>query len=103
MVIWFPLDADVMEGVCSRNDRRRNSDSSIYCKPREADETGEKGKKTETTSLEQAKYLDPDRAAFVQSYLENMYDTHSTTTETSDSAVGTAESELGAEETSGKS
>lgn len=100
--LWFILGCDVMEGVLSRNERRRNSDSSLYCKPREADETGEKGKEPETASVEQAKYLDPDRAAFVQSYLENVYDTHSMTTETSDSAVGTAESEIGVEETSGK-
>lgn len=85
----------------SRTEHRRNSDSSLYCKPQETDETGEKGKEPETASKEQAKYLDPDRAAFVQSYLENVYDAHSITTDTSDSAVEMAESELGVEETSG--
>ena len=105
MVIWrfrLHIGRDVVEGVLSRNEHRRNSDSSLYCKPREADGTGDKMKEPETASIEQAKYLDPDRAAFVQSYLDNVPDTLSMTTETSDSAVGTAESELGLEETSGK-
>ena len=54
---------------------------------------------------QQPRYLDQERLAFVQSYLEKAEDARSMTTETSDSGMpGTngASSELGLEETNGK-
>ena len=53
---------------------------------------------------EQTRYLDKEKMAFVQSYLERAEDAHSVKTETSDSAMGTlsAPSEFQTEEASGK-
>ena len=58
-----------------------------------------------THEREWSKYLDQERLAFVQSYLEKAEDAESMTTETSDSGMpGTygTPSELGMEETHGK-
>lgn len=71
-------DAEDLERPRKR--RRRNSDSNLYCKAR--DEEIEKGKKEA-----EAKYLDSEKYAFVQSYLQNI-ETHSIT-ETSDSGIRT--------------
>ncbi|PFX14010.1 hypothetical protein AWC38_SpisGene21867 [Stylophora pistillata] len=91
---------DIPEEVVSGNERRRNSDSSLDCKPREADETGKNPKESEALPIDQAQQLDPDKVAFVQSYLDSVHDNHSITTEASDSAFGTGtESELGSEDT----
>ena len=61
---------------------------------------------TARRSINQSRYLDQERLAFVQSYLENAEDARSMTTETSDSGVpGTrgTPSEFGLEDTSCKS
>lgn len=92
-------ERDSPDGMSSRNNRQRNSDCSLYCKQQD-DETGNDAKESEPMPLKQAKHLDPDKAAFVQSYLDSVHDTHSTTTDISDSAFGTGtESEIGPEET----
>ena len=60
---------------------------------------------TERRPINQSRYLDQERFAFVQNYLEKAEDAQSMTTETSDSGVpGThgAPSEFGLEDTSGK-
>ena len=62
--------------------------------------------KLETPALNEAKYLDQEKLAFVYDYLEKAEDARSMTTETSDSGMpGTqsASSELGMDEKSGKS
>ena len=80
---------------------RRNSDSSLYCKAWYGEEPKERAIQPVTN---QAKYLDQERLAFVQSYLEKAEDARSMTTETSDSGMpgthGTA-SQLGMEDTTG--
>lgn len=65
-----------------RERRRRNSDSNLYCKSRD-EETARSKKEVET------KYLDSEKLAFVQSYLQNIQEVHSMTTETSDSGIKT--------------
>ena len=52
----------------------------------------------------QSRYLNEERMAFVQNYLENTKDTSSLTTGTSDEGIGThnAPSDLASEEPSGK-
>ena len=68
--------------VRPRNRRRRNSDSSLYCKARdEANAQSEGGAET--------KHLDSDKYKFVESYLQNIQETHSITTETTDSGIRT--------------
>jgi len=83
---------------------RRNSDSSLYCKAWYGEGPNERAIEPEKPVKNQAKYLDQERFAFVQSYLEKAEDARSMTTETSDSGVpgtrGTA-SELGMEDTTG--
>ncbi|KAJ7369454.1 CCR4-NOT transcription complex subunit 6-like [Desmophyllum pertusum] len=71
-----------------RERRRRNSDSDLYCKTRD-DEIGESEKESEISPGEEAKYLDFEKLAFVQNYLQNIHETHSMTTETSDSGIRT--------------
>ena len=86
------------------NMQRRNSDSNLYCKAREV-EGPKETTQPDKPVVNQAKYLDQEKLAFVQSYLEKAEDARSVTTETSDSGMpGThgAPSELGVEETSGK-
>ena len=83
---------------------RRNSDSNLYCKARDGEGPNERIVEPENPLLNQAKYLDQERLAFVQRYLEKTEDARSMTTETSDSGMpGThgAPSELGIEEISG--
>ena len=82
---------------------RSNSDSSLYCKA--GGGPTERKVHPEKPVTDQAKYLDQEKLAFVQDYLEQAEDVRSMTTETSDSGMpGThgAPSELGIEETSGK-
>lgn len=60
---------------------------------------------TERRPINQSRYLDQERFAFVQNYLEKAEDAQSMATETSDSGIsGTngAPSEFGLEDTSGK-
>ena len=80
-----------------RTSRRINSDSELYYKAKEEDviRGGEK---------KQEQFLGIEKYAFVQRYLENVSETHSFTTETSDSGIKTHEatSELGMEDISGK-
>ena len=71
-----------------RERRRRNSDSDFHCKTR-YDEIGESKKESEISPGEEAKYLDSEKLAFVQNYLQNIPETHSMTTETSDSGIRT--------------
>lgn len=85
---------------------RSNSDSNLYCKTMVSESSRQTPVITERHSISQASYLDQERLAFVQSYLENAEDARSMTTETSDSGVPGARgtpSEFGLENTSGKS
>ena len=59
----------------------------MYFKARDG-EIGE-SKKEPTLYLEETKYLDSEKEAFVQSYLQNIHETHSMVTETSDSGITT--------------
>lgn len=79
----------------SRVRRRRNSDSSLYRKPKDT-EMGEIGKERE-------RFLGDEKYAFVQRYLENAHEALSALTETTDSGIKThgAPSELGVEDISG--
>ena len=84
--------------------RRRNSDSYLYCKVRDGEGTKERSGQLERPAKDQARYLDQQKLAYVQDYLEKADDARSMTTETSDSGMpGThcAPSELGMEETGG--
>lgn len=84
---------------------RRNSDSNLYCKIRDVEGPKEKAIEPEKPVTCRDNYLDQERLAFIQSYLETADDARSMTTETSDSGMpGTngASSELGMEETNGK-
>jgi len=65
-----------------RKRRRRNSDSSLYCKAR--DETFVQSEREAET-----KHLESEKYDFVQSYLQNIQETHSVTTETTDSGIRT--------------
>ena len=85
---------------------RSYSDSNLYCKTMVSEGSRQAPDITERRSSNQSRYLDQERLAFVQSYLENAEDARSMTTETSDSGVpgirGTP-SEFGLEDTNGKS
>ncbi len=79
--------------------------SVVLCyKGREAGETDEGTDEPEITRLQKGKLMEPGKFAFVQKYLEDVQDTRSMTTETSDSGLAThpAASELGTDEISGK-
>ncbi len=92
------------DGERPRKRRRRNSDSNLYCKER-YEEVRENNKEPEISPEEKTKYLDAEKEAFVQSYLQNIHETHSVTTETSDSGIRThgATSDFGEmEDVSGK-
>ena len=75
-----------------RKRRRRNSDSDLYCKARD-EEISERERNQET-------FLGDEKYSFVQ---DDLYETHSFTTETSVSGIKThgAPSELGMEGISG--
>ena len=60
----------------------------MYCKARD-EEIRESKKKSEISLGEKTKYLDSEKEAFVQSYLQNLRETHSMVTETSDSGITT--------------
>ncbi|KAL9984369.1 hypothetical protein ACROYT_G006654 [Oculina patagonica] len=72
-----------------RKRRRRNSDSILYCKERD-EEVGESNKEQKIALEKKTKYLDANIEAFVQRYLQSIPETHSVTTETSDSGIGTS-------------
>jgi len=84
------LEIEEIRGLESpRKRRRRNSDSELYCKTR--DEV------IREREMERERFLGEEKYAFVQRYLENVHETHSITTLTSDSGIKThgAPSELG--------
>jgi len=96
-------DADNREERRPTGMHRRNSDSNLYCKARDGEVPKERTIQPENAVLNQTKYLDQERLAFVQRYLEKAEDARSVTTETSDSGMqGThgAPSELGIDEAS---
>ena len=70
---------------------RRNSDSELYCKAKDI-----QIRKTE----KQHQFLEDEKFAFIQRYLEKVQETQSITTDTSDSGVKTP-SELGTEDIPG--
>ena len=90
---------------------RRNSDSNLYCKVWGGEKSNESRNKAENQDQypygqeeERSIYLDQERLAFVQSYLEKADDANSMTTETSDSGMPCSQgapSEFGLEERSG--
>ena len=92
------LTAQESEGLERPKERRRsNSDSSLYCKTRdEATAQSERGAET--------KHLDSEKYELVQSYVQNIQETHSMTTETSDSGIRThgEPSDLEMQDISGK-
>ena len=71
-----------------RKRRRRNSDSSLYCKAM-GEKVGESKSETQISLEEKTKYLDSEREEFVQCYLHSIPETHSMTTETSNSGIRT--------------
>ena len=82
---------------------RSNSDSNLYCKTMVNEDSGQTPIITERRPTNQSRYLDQERLAFVQSYLEKAGDARTMTTEISDSGVpGThgTPSEFGLEDTS---
>ena len=85
-----------------RKRRRRNSDSNLYCKARgeEIDES----EKDPGQTLGGGTQLDLEKRRFVERYLENIHETRSMTTETSDSGVRThgAPSDFEMQEITGK-
>ena len=91
------LTAQETEGLERPNERRRrNSDSRLYCKARD-ETTAQSEREAET------RYLDAEKYDFVQSYLQNIQETHSMATETSDSGIRThgEPSDLEMQDTSG--
>jgi len=74
--------------------------SLLFYKALEPGETDEGTDELEISQRHKVKSMDPGKLAFVQKYLEDVQDTHSMTTEVSDSglATRTAASELGTEE-----
>ncbi|KAL9959110.1 hypothetical protein ACROYT_G036194 [Oculina patagonica] len=82
--------------------RRRHSDSDLYCKARDEGIRESEGK-PEISVGDEARYLDSEKYAFVQSYLQNIREeTQSMTAETSDSGIRThgAPSDIGMEDIS---
>ena len=77
------LTAQKTEGLERPSERRRrNSDSSLYCKAR--DETTAQSERGAET-----RHLDPEKYELVQSYVQNIQETYSITTETTDSGIRT--------------
>ena len=70
-----------------RERRRRNSDSNLYYKARE--EEVEQTDNQPERALEGGVQLDIEKHLFVENYLQNIHETHSMTTETSDSGIRT--------------
>ena len=93
------LTAQETEGLERPSERRRRkSDSSLYCKARdEATAQSERG-------AEIRKHLDSEKYHFVQSYVQSIQETHSMTTETTDSGIRThgEPSDLEMQDISGK-
>ena len=95
MLSWTAQETEGLERPSKR--RRRNSDSTLYCKARDED-TAQSEREAETTNMES------DKRQFVQSYLQNIPETHSMTTETTDSGIRThgEPSDLEMQDISGK-
>ena len=96
------LETGILERP-TRKRRRRNSDSNLYYKAR--DEEIEESEKEPGQTLESGTQLDFEKRRFVERYLENIHETRSLTTETSDSGVRThgAPSDFEMQEITGKS
>ena len=99
-IVFFSVsEYEILERPRER--RRRNSDSNLYCKARK-----EEDEQTENL-LERASqggaqlYL--EKRILVENYLHNIHETHSMTTETSDSGIRTlgATSEIEMQDISG--
>ena len=80
-------DADNQEERRPTRVHRRYSDSYPYCKARDGEGPNEGIIQPENPVLSQAKYLDQERLAFIQRYLENAEDARNVTTETSYSGM----------------
>ena len=95
------LETGILERP-TRKRRRRNSDSNLYCKAR-GEEIEESEKEPEQT-LRGGTQLEFERRRFVERYLENIHETRSMTTDTSDSGVRThgAPSDFEMQEITGK-
>ena len=72
---------NVTDSVRSTKGRRRNSDSELYCKSKD-EEINERDK-------EQDQFLAEEKYSFVQRYLEQVHDTPSAITSTSESGFVT--------------
>ena len=95
------LTPEILDWVCNTEEKpsslnlggprtrlRSNSDSNLYCKVR--DEVIAESKREAEVSLgNKTKYLDSEKEAFVQSYVQNIREAHSMVTETSDSGITT--------------
>ena len=94
------LESGILERPRKR--RRRNSDSNLYCKA--TGEEIEESEKEPGQTLGGGTQLDFEKRRFVERYLENIHETHSMTTETSDSGVRThgAPSDFEMQEITGK-
>ena len=94
MFLMFSTDREVGNLETPRKKRRRNSNERRKAKDEETKETEKK-----------QHYLEDEKHAFAQRYPENVHETHSITTETSDSGIKThgalAPSELGTEDIPG--
>ena len=67
--------------------RRRNSDSDLYYKARKREV--EQTENEPERAFEDGAEMDFDKRMFVENYLRNIHETHSMTTETSDSGITT--------------
>ena len=85
MFFFSVSDYEILERPRER--RRRNSDSNLYYKARE--EEVEQTENQPERALEGGAQLDFDKRMFVENYLQNIHETHSMTTETSDSGIRT--------------
>ena len=99
MFSFFVLEYEILEHPRKR--RRRNSDSNLYCKARKV-ETEQTENQLERGS-EGGGQFDFDKRMLVEKYLQNIQETHSVMTETSDSGIRTlgATSEIEMEDISG--
>ena len=70
-----------------RKRRRRNSDFNLYYKARK--EEVEQTENQPERALEGGAQMDFEERLFVENYLQNIYETHSMTTETSDNGIRT--------------
>ena len=99
MFSFFVLEYEILEHPRKR--RRRNSDSNLYYKARKV-ETEQTENQLERGS-EGGGQFDFDKRMLVEKYLQNIQETHSVMTETSDSGIRTlgATSEIEMQDISG--